>query len=283
MHVSPTVCLRWRGTRRVHLPLIVGAAAAVLAIGAPVRGQTPPSAEIVAVDGVPNAFKTAAGGAPTVTIGSGGSVAFSYPMGAKIHNVRFTGAQPSTCVQTAGTSTAPIPPLPNPPAGPGWSGYCTFEVAGTYPFVCVVHASMTGSVTVEPPAGPPPPPPPTGGPNPPPPPALPAATARPAASGLRIARRQRGATIRGSLQVTKAGSRLLARAFMRRGARQLQVGRQLRPAVGGTRVSFAVKLYVVGRRALRRDRRLVVSVRLSVTPLQGRAYAARRSVVLRSA
>ena len=81
------------------------------------------------------------------------------------------------------------------------------------------------------------------------------------------------------MKVTRAGSRLLARAFARRRAlsggrsnRQVQVGRQSRSGVGGARVAFAVRLNSAARRALRRNGRLAISLRLTVTPPLGNAY-----------
>ena len=85
-----------------------------------------------------------------------------------------------------------------------------------------------------------------------------------------------------------ARSRLLARAFARRGAlsggsssTQVRVGRQLRSSVGPGRVSFAVKLTASARRALRRNGRLAITFRLTVTPPSGTSYTAKRSVVMR--
>lgn len=90
------------------------------------------------------------------------------------------------------------------------------------------------------------------------------------------------------MKVTSGGSRLLARAFARRkalsGGRStapVQVGRQLRSSVGGRRVAFTVRLQPVARRALSRNGRLEISLRLTVTPSTGKAYAVTRSVVLR--
>jgi hypothetical protein len=90
------------------------------------------------------------------------------------------------------------------------------------------------------------------------------------------------------VQVARGGSRLLARAFARRGALsggrsalQVQIGRQLRSSVGATRVTFATALSATARRALRRNGRLAISLRLTVTPAHGAAYTATRTVVLR--
>jgi hypothetical protein len=165
--------------------------------------------------------------------------------------------------------------LPGAPTGPGWDGGCDVQTPGIYPFVCALHSTMTGSVTVLP-AG-------TAPPRPPPPVKLGAA-----ASGLRVGAHQRGTSVRGTARVARSGSRLLARAFVRRSALyggrsrlQVQVGRQLRSRVSATTVTFATRLTAVARRALVRRGRVSISLRLTVTPAAGRSYTATRSVLLR--
>ena len=105
---------------------------------------------------------------------------------------------------------------------------------------------------------------------------------------LRVGANQRGAAIRGSVKVTSAGSRLLARALARRkalfGGRstpQVEVGRLSRTPVGAGRVIFNVRLTPAARRALRRNGRLAISLRLTVTPPSGATYTATRAVILR--
>ena len=63
-----------------------------------------------------------------------------------------TFKNPSTTIPY-GLNWAGGPATPSCPGVPGvgqtnWTGTCSFTQAGTYPFVCVVHPSMTGSVTV---------------------------------------------------------------------------------------------------------------------------------------
>ncbi|MDX6708627.1 MAG: hypothetical protein QOI48_4473 [Solirubrobacteraceae bacterium] len=277
--------------RKRHLPFVMAAGIGASLIGAPAHSQTP-AASVVA-SGTANTFSPS-----SVTIATGGTVEFTYPTGpaTKLHNVSFTNMQPALCELTAGPTPGPGTPLPKTPAAAPWAGTCTFAAAGTYAFVCVKHAGMTGSVTVVDPAvvpnSPPPlPPEPAPPPAPPPPPPVappPPGPAEPAASALRLTAAQRGVTIRGSVNVRSAGSRLLARAFARRKAlfggqstRQVQVGRQSRASVGAGRVAFAVQISAVARRALRRNGRLAISLRLTVTPPSGPAYTATRPVTLR--
>src|SRR5690349_5880915 len=94
--------------------------------------------------------------ATTVTVAPGGVVTFSYPTGGNSHNVVFgdgdtdtPGAQPSSCTQTAGAVILAAPPLPSFPLPPGWSGTCTFNTAGTFPFYCKAHLAMKGTVVVQ--------------------------------------------------------------------------------------------------------------------------------------
>ena len=99
---------------------------------------------------------------------------------------------------------------------------------------------------------------------------------------------QRGTSVRGTVKVTRSSSRLLVRAFARRKAlsggrsiAQVEVGRQLRSSVSATTVTFAAALNAAARRALRRNGRLSISLRLTVTPDEGKAYTATRTVILR--
>ncbi len=274
--------------------------AAGLLVGGPAKSQTPAPFSIVASD---NVFKTDAGDPADVTILPGGRVDFAYPSGDSRHNVRFTGELPASCTSSAGPA-ATRSALPTAPSPAGWAGRCEFGTFGTYPFVCELHGSMTGSVTViasstAPLAPPPPPgtsppgasPPPSGAsPAPPgssPPPSAPGTRAA-AARGLKLADPQRRFGVTGSVLVTRSGSRLLARAFARRsalsggrGRRLVLVGRRLRSPVGAGRVGFSVALNHAARRALRRHGRLTISLRLTVTPPDGKPFTASRGVVLR--
>lgn len=254
---------------------------AVLLLAAPAASQAPPTlASVIATD---NVFTSEGGGGAEVTIAAGGHVNFTYFSGNTRHNVVFPGARPTVCGISdgpAGTSAA-LPSVPSPRV---WEGGCDFDVAGTYAFVCGLHSSMTGSVTVVQ----------TGASPPPPPPGPPAVVEAPvaggpAASGLTVAAQQRGFSVRGSVAVARTGSRVLARAFARRrslyaGSRsglEVQVGRQVRSGVGDARVTFAAPLSAAARRALRRNGRLLIVLRVSVTPAQGAAYTARRMIILR--
>ena len=98
-----------------------------------------------------NWFQDVASGDPadnSVAVPSGSTVTFGFPSGAgtSVHNVKFSGAQPTACSGLPGV---------NAPAPAGWQGTCRYDQAGTYAFVCFVHPEMTGSVVVTPSAPPP--------------------------------------------------------------------------------------------------------------------------------
>jgi plastocyanin len=73
------------------------------------------------------------------TISPGETVTFKNGSASTPHGLSWTG----------GPSTPSCPGIPNTAAGgTSWEGTCTFSGSGTYSFVCTVHASMTGAITV---------------------------------------------------------------------------------------------------------------------------------------
>jgi plastocyanin len=100
---------------------------------------------------------------------------------------------------------------------------------------------------------------------------------------------QHGAAVSGSLDVSAAGAGghlevdLLARgasiAKVKHSASVL-VGRLVRSTVPAGKLSFVVKLDAKARAALGRHRRLVLTVRITLTPKRGRATITTRAVVL---
>lgn len=265
--------------RPLHPRALVAAAVLAAVLGAtPAAAQEPATLQwVLAVD---NEFLTEEGGPANVTIAAGGHVNFSYFEGNSRHNVVFPGARPTVCGVDEGPAgtTAALPTVPSPP---GWEGGCDFDVAGTYAFVCGLHSDMTGSVTVV-----------QTGASPPPPPADLPEVALPgdaAGGGLSVATQQRGYRVRGSVLVQRGGVRLLAQAFAQRRAlyagsrsrRQIRVGRHARTTGGGVRVQFSTALNRAARSALRRTGRLLIRLRVAVTPAEGAPYTATRTVILR--
>ena len=261
--------------------LVAAAALAVSLGGAPVAAQERLTfASVLAID---NEFINEDGGPADVTVAAGGFVSFAYVTGASRHNVLFPDRRPTDCGTSEGPpgTTAAMPTTPSPP---GWEGGCAFDAAGTYAFVCGLHSSMTGSVTVVQTGASPPP-------QPDPDVELPVEPVADATAGeLMVARRQRGYGIRGSVLVARGSAHLVAQAFALRralypGSRstlQVRVGRQLIPAVGGARATFTAPLHLAARRALRRNGRLFTKLRVTVTPAEGEPYVASRTVILRS-
>jgi plastocyanin len=87
----------------------------------------------------------------SITVNAGATVDFSYPVGTSAHNVVFSGAQPTSCVQKTGVIVYPdrTAPLPRSVLPAAWTGECVFQTPGTYSFLCGTHPEMTGTVVVE--------------------------------------------------------------------------------------------------------------------------------------
>jgi plastocyanin len=301
------------------LPLLavvpfIGIAVAVIPTLA--AGDAPPAtASFTAVD---FAWQATDGAANAATIAQDGTVTFGYPNGSSTHNVDFgTGAQPTSCTQSAGADSGAVPPLPAQPTSPGWSGTCTFDTPGTYTFHCDLHPSMTATITVLAPGATSPTSSTTTGATTttmttttsatttttttgtPSPPTVPTADRSPlagsAARAIVIAHRQRGRVVRGSLKVAAAGVHGTATievlatpsqlrpstAAGRRARRPVSVGNlSARLTRSGPR-AFAVALNRAARSALARGRVLSLTVVVTVRSPQGVTASARRGVLLR--
>jgi plastocyanin len=247
-----------------------------------------------------NSWTVTGTGSHTATIAAGGVVTFSYPTGNRHHNADFAaGPAPSSCTQTAGPSSGPVPPLPAAGTSPGWSGTCTFSAAGSYTFFCDVHPDMVGTVEVVAPAPPgttattttatqpvvtTAPSEPVPGPVPDPvalPPipipttgagtAAPEPAAGPALT-LSAAVHQRGTRVRGIATLAQPG-RLTVTLRSRGGPAGRRVGRQV--SAGAHR--FTVTLTKAARRNLQRRGRLTVTLTVTV---QGSAASVQRTAVV---
>ena len=272
--------------RARHLSLYLAALAAggvvALAVGESAQGgaQPPPSASFTARN---YAWEVTGTSATTATIVTGGTVTFSSPEPNSSHNASFSGTGPSGC----------NPALPGSPQPPPWSSTCTFNAPGTYSFVCTAHPGMGGSVEVVN-AGTPTTPPPTTVPGTPPPGGNPpgGSPSEPGSVSVKVARRQRGSTVRGSVTTTVDGSRLAIRALVSnrllansrpRRIRNVSVASLRRLVASAGKTSFALRLNRAARRALNRRDRLIVNLRITVTPPGGAATTATRRVTLRPA
>ena len=268
---------RW--TRGGVFLAVAGGAVALLPGAA--QGQAPMTAEYASQD---SPLRWLSGASTDVTIAQGGRVTFTVPGPPDSldpgHNVDFTGTTDPTCEMNGSVTTLPMPF----PAARGWTGTCTFSQPGAYPFICFPHrnAGMRGTITVEPTTTTPGPPggtdpgsPQPGGGTPPPAggtPTQPGGTTAPglAATSLKLAKRQTGTRLRGSVDVRERGSRLRVDALVRRtvlGQRRsgrVRVGRLVRSSVGPGRVAFALGLQAKARKVLGAGRKLAVQVRITV-------------------
>jgi plastocyanin len=255
-----------RGTRSALIAGLCGALVGVPAL-ASARDDTP---KVTAVDAPAPHWDT-----ETVTIPAGGTVAFEYTAAMNVHNVVITGEQDPSCTA--------LPPR-KPAIKVSWSASCQFDHPGTYAFVCEWHPTqMTGQVIVEPT----PTPSPTygGTPTPTPPPG---ATPTPGPGGtsptpqstlkgaVSLARFQRGSRVRGAVKVKAAKSRLEVGVWAPKSKlsggksrKAVRIGRFVKGSTAAGRVRFSIKVDAPARSALRRARRLAVTVNVALTPPGG--------------
>jgi len=149
----------FRFVRWATLLSVAAAAGVALAVAVPTLAPgagAPSTAHFTAVD---FAWEVSGTSSSIATIAVGGTVTFDYPSGGSGHNADFGGGPaPTSCTQTAGTDSGPVPPLPAIPTAAGWSGSCRFDAPGTYAFHCDAHPyQMQGIVEVVDPNAPPPP------------------------------------------------------------------------------------------------------------------------------
>lgn len=258
------------GLRRGFL-LPAGLLGAAVALVPSVASSETPSIEAVNTGLYSHAWSPA-----QAAVAAGGTVAIRNPT-ATPHGVQWhSGPETPVCSGVPVGTTASA-------AETNWSGTCTFSKPGTYVFYCTVHGpEMTETVTVAGSETTPTTQPTT---TTPPPSTTPTTTTPPPAGeeqqpivgspSLRFARR--GALLRGSLRVARAG-RLEVDVFARLHARRVPVGRLVR-AVRAGKLSFAVALDATARRALADRRRLALSVRITLTPTGGKPETVKRVAV----
>ncbi len=190
-----------------------------------------------------------------------------------------------------------MPVSPTPPTT-GWEGKCKFEQPGTYKFESstlwpeytkyeiVVEGASTGTTPTTSPTTPT-----TTTPTAPTIPSEPS-SGSPLEGGsraLKLAGSQHGSTVRGSIKVSQAGSggRLevglfAAGASLAKAGHpvQVRVGRLVRSSLKAGSVPFSVPLTAKGKAALRRHRRLTLTVKITLTPQHGAAVTVTRGVVV---
>ncbi len=282
--------------RKRYLPVAAVLGAAVAVVPAPALAAAPSEAKLevnencVEPDWPCWATPGSSQPAAKVTIASGGSVTFADSKTAA--NISWTGAAP-TCE----------PAVPVAPAATktGWEGKCTFATPGAYHFESsTLWFEYTKYEVVVEGSAPGPSPGPTGeggskgGSTPGGGTSSPTTTSGEAPSGSplsgapTISPSQRGTTVKGSLQISKAGAgdRLVVElmattASLASAGRSTQVvGRSVSASVSAGRRSFSVELNAKAKRALKRRHRLALKVRITLTPAHGEATTVTRSMTL---
>jgi plastocyanin len=246
------------------------------------QAQDPLTGEVTAQDVAgSHRFSVNATDASMLTVATGATVTFDYPSGSSFHNVDFDSAQPASCRQTAPTASGAVPPLPADPAGPGWSGTCTFTAPGTYAFHCDLHLNMTGTIVVrnQPAQTATPTPTPSPGATPTPTPTAAPLPGQPQSTlkgAVKLAGRQKGTRVRGSVRVAAAPARLevvlrVPRSQLSGGhsRRLVRAGRSVRTATRAGSLAFSVPLTAKARAALRKRHRLSLTVTVALTPPGG--------------
>ncbi len=227
--------------------------------------------------------------ASKITIAAGGEVKFADNTNTAAA-VAWTGSVPACSgVPTSATTK--------------WEGTCKFEQPGTYKFESstlfdeggsldytkyeiVVESVSTGTTPTTPIATTP-----TTTTTPPTTPSEPThgSPLEGGSRALKLAGSQHGTTVHGSIKVSQAGAggRLEVTLFAASTslaetghAAQVRVGRLVRSSLQTGSAPFSVPLSAKGRAALRRHRRLTLTVKLTLTPLHGAAVTAARSVAL---
>lgn len=217
--------------------------------------------------------------------------------------IAFVDEKTATNLAWSGTAPTCEPSVPVAPTAPktGWEGKCTFPSPGTYKFESSTLFNEGGAlnytkyeVVVEGSAYAPPTGTSEGGGSTPgptessPAPAGESPTGSPLAGAPAIHASQRGTTVKGSLQISKAGAGdrlevdLLATAasLVKAGHATQVVGRFVSASVSAGQRSFSVKLNAKARRALKRHRRLALTVKIILTPVHGQTTNITRSVTV---
>jgi hypothetical protein len=220
-------------------------------------------------------------------------------------DVMFTDHDASTAAAVVWMGSAPACTGVPTSAMTGWEGKCTFATPGIYKFEsstmfkeATAYATIDytkyevvveGSATTTPTTGT------TGttGTT-----TTPTTTTSPASSdsplagpelrAVKVAKSQRGGSVKGSLQISKAGAGdrlevdLLATAasLAKAGHATRVVGRFVNASVSAGQRPFSVKLNAKARRALKRHHRLALKVKIVLTPAGGEALTITRSVIL---
>jgi hypothetical protein len=221
-------------------------------------------------------------------------------------DVMFTDHDASTAAAVVWMGSAPACTGVPTSAMTNWEGKCTFATSGIYKFESSTLFEEPNSLygpninyrkyevvvegsTTPPPAG-------TtgeGGSTPgtttsSPTPAGESPTGSPLSGAPVIHASQKGTTVKGSIQISKAGvgdrlevDLLATTASLAKARHTTQVvGRFVSASASAGQESFSIKLNAKARRALKRHHRLALKVKITLTPINGEATSMTRSVTL---
>ncbi len=242
-------------------------------------------------------------GSPEVNVGFNEVAPFKLTSGGTISFEDKDSEAPTDVIWKSATRPSCTGVVEAPPTKTGWNGTCTFATAGEYEFESeglfndgtsnytkykvIVEGAATGTTPTTPTTTTPTTTTPTT-------PTTPSETGSgsPLEGGskaLKLAGGQHGSTVRGSIKVSRAGSggRLEVGLFAAGAlvaktghSKQVRVGRLLRSSLKTGSVSFSASLTAKGKAALRRRRRLALTVKITLTPLHGAAVTITRGVVM---
>jgi hypothetical protein len=229
-----------------------------------------------------------------ITIAAGGDVMFTDHDASTAAAVVWIGSAPA-CTGVPTTAMTP------------WEGTCTFATPGIYKFESstlfdneetlygkanyrkyevVVEGSTTTTTTTTGTTGT------TGTTTTPTTTTSPASLESPLAGAesraVKVAKSQRGGSVKGSLQISRAGAGdrlevdlLATAASLAKAGRATQVvGRFVSASISAGQRPFSVKLNTKAKRALKRHHRLALKVKIVLTPAGGEALTITRSVIL---
>jgi hypothetical protein len=229
-------------------------------------------------------------------LAQGGTISFEDNDADAPTDVIWMGAaRPTSCTRV----------VEAPPTKTGWKGTCTFSTAGEYEFESeglfndgtsnytkykvIVEGAATGTTPTTPTTTTPTTttPSPAGGSGPGAAPGSPLVGSP--SEAIKLVRAQHGSSVRGSVKISQAGvGGRLEVDLLASGASpakaghspQVRVGRLVRSSLYAGTTSFTVPLNAKGKAALRRHRRLALTVKITVTPLHGAAVTATRVVAM---
>jgi hypothetical protein len=299
--------------RKRYLPVAVVLGAAVAIVPALAAGSPAPSEaklEVAQNCNTPNWPCWNPKGSPEKNVGFYEVAPFPIAQGGTISFEDNDSKAPTDVVWKSAAPSC-IPAVPSAPET-GWKSTCTFSTAGEYEFEShdlfndgtsnytkykvIVEGATTGTTPTTPttpgsggggtttsPTGP------VGGSGPGAAPGSPLVGS--ASEAVKLARTQHGSSVRGSVKISQAGvGGRLEVDLLASGAPpakaghspQVRVGRLVRSSLYAGSVSFTVPLNAKGKAALRRHRRLALTVKITLTPLHGAAVTVTRVVVVRA-